>query len=76
LSAEPASIFQKDWFRILNMALFSITNGYDSTLLMIYGPGFADNANKERAGIIMSFHLVGGIFFGALIASFAMDKIG
>lgn len=75
LEANPAWIFQSDWFRILNMALFAITNGYNSTLCMIYGPTLADEANKERAGLIMNFHLVGGIFAGSLIASFAMDKI-
>jgi hypothetical protein len=76
LNSSPTWIFQSDWFRILNMALFSITNGYNSTLLMIYGPSLVKDADKERAGLIMSFHLVGGIFLGSLIASFAMDKIG
>lgn len=76
LNANPAWIFQSDWFRILNMALFALTNGYNSTLLMIYGPTLARDVDKERAGLFMSFHLVGGIFIGALIASFAMDKVG
>ena len=25
---EPAWLFQSDWFRLLNMALFSLSNGY------------------------------------------------
>ena len=75
LNSTPAWIFQADWFRILNMALFALTNGYNSTLAMIYGPGFTDDKSKETGGLIMSFHLVGGIFVGALIASFGMDKI-
>ena len=57
-----------DWFSILNMALFAITNGYNSTLLMIYGPMMAREKHREKAGIIMGFHLAGGIFFGALVA--------
>ena len=57
-----------DWFSILNMALFAITNGYNSTLLMIYGPMMAKEEHREKAGIIMGFNLVGGIFFGALVA--------
>jgi len=76
LNSDPASIFQSDWFRITNMALFALSNGYNSTLLMIYGPSMVEDENKERAGLLMSFHLVGGIFVGALIASFGMDKIG
>ena len=75
LSSNPTWIFNSDWFRILNMALFAFSNGYNSTLLMIYGPQFADENSKERAGILMSFHLVGGIFFGSLIASFGMKEI-
>lgn len=75
VKANPAWIFQSDWFRIFNMALFALTNGYNSTLCMIYGPTLVSDKNKERAGLIMSFHLVGGIFAGALIASFGMDKI-
>jgi len=76
LDSHPLWIFSSDWFRILNMAVFSITNGYNSTLTMIFGPSLAKEPDKERAGLIMSFHLVGGIFFGSLIASFAMDKVG
>lgn len=67
-------LFQSDWFRIVNMALFAFTNGYNSTLLMIYGPTGVQNEHKERAGIIMSFHLVGGIFAGSLVA-IGMGKI-
>ncbi|CAI2361264.1 unnamed protein product [Moneuplotes crassus] len=76
LNSNPAWIFQSDWFRIFNMAAFAISNGYNSTLLMIYGPSFTDNNNKERAGMIMSFHLVGGIFVGSLISSFGMKYVG
>lgn len=75
LGSEPHWIFQADWFKILNMATFALTNGYNSTLAMIYGPSFASDADKEKAGILMSFHLVGGIFAGSLIASFGMNKI-
>eukprot|EP00343_Euplotes_focardii_P007156 CAMPEP_0205819138 /NCGR_PEP_ID=MMETSP0206-20130828/1382_1 /ASSEMBLY_ACC=CAM_ASM_000279 /TAXON_ID=36767 /ORGANISM="Euplotes focardii, Strain TN1" /LENGTH=307 /DNA_ID=CAMNT_0053112353 /DNA_START=439 /DNA_END=1362 /DNA_ORIENTATION=+ len=32
LNYSPDWIFQKDWFRILNMAIFAFTNGYNSTL--------------------------------------------
>ena len=76
LEHSPSWLFQSDWFRITNMALFALTNGYNSTLCMIYGPSLANNLNKEKAGIIMSFNLVGGIFFGSLIASFGMNRIG
>jgi len=75
LKASPSWLFSSDWFRFVNMFLFAFTNGYNSTLCMIFGPMIVKNSLKERAGLIMSFHLVGGIFVGALIASFAMDKV-
>ena len=31
LEAAPASVFGSDWFKILNMAGFAISNGYVST---------------------------------------------
>ena len=75
LKSDPSWLFQADWFKFVNMAIFALTNGYNSTLCMIYGPSLVEDNNKERAGLIMNFHLVGGIFIGALIASFGMDKI-
>lgn len=50
------------------MALFALTNGYNSTLNMIYGPMGVKDEHKEKAGMIMAFHLVGGIFIGSLVA--------
>jgi equilibrative nucleoside transporter 1/2/3 len=76
LSSSPSGIFQSDWFRIMNMAVFAITNGYASTLLMMFGPSMVEDHELERTGIIMGTHLVGGIFFGSVIASFAMVEIG
>lgn len=76
LSSSPHGIFKSDWFRIVNMAIFAITNGYNSTLLMMFGPSMVESHELERTGIIMGTHLVGGIFFGSIIASFAMVEIG
>ena len=35
---SPVWLFQADWFKILNYALFSFTNGYTSTLCAIKAP--------------------------------------
>lgn len=50
------------------MGLFAFTNGYNSTLNMIYGPMSVRDEHKEKAGMIMAFNLVGGIFIGSLVA--------
>lgn len=34
----PAAVFSSDWFIMLNLALFSVTNGYISTLCAIKAP--------------------------------------
>jgi len=60
--------FYWDWFIILNMGLFAFSNGYNSTLNMIFGPMNVKDEHKEKAGMIMAFHLVGGIFAGSLVA--------
>ena len=51
---------------LLNMALFSFTNGYSSSLAMGYGPSNVSDENKSIAGNMMSFHLIFGIFIGTM----------
>jgi len=53
---------------MINIILFAFTNGYGSTLNMIYGPMCVWDEHKEKAGMIMGFHLVGGICFGSFVA--------
>ena len=71
----PDWLFCSDWFRLINMALFAFTNGHASTLCMCFGPERVDDEDKELAGFVMGFSLCGGIFFGALLATFGMGKI-
>ena len=66
---KPAWLIGADWFKIVNMILFSFTNGYWGTSLMVYGPNCVHHAGKEKAGMIMSIHLIGGVFLGSLLAT-------
>ena len=68
-------IFGADWFKIINMLACGITNGYGSTLHMIYGPQKVEDKDKAIAGYIMSLHLIFGIFSGFLFAQFAFQYI-
>eukprot|EP00933_Yihiella_yeosuensis_P031406 TRINITY_DN24975_c0_g1_i1.p1 TRINITY_DN24975_c0_g1~~TRINITY_DN24975_c0_g1_i1.p1 ORF type:complete len:448 (-),score=45.08 TRINITY_DN24975_c0_g1_i1:450-1793(-) len=56
--------------QFLLMALFAFSNGYVSTLSMMLGPlqTGVDDDEQEPTGIIMSFALVFGIFFGSVLA--------
>ena len=72
---QPKWLIGSDWFKIFNMSLFAFTNGYWGTWLMIFGPSWVNQKGKEKAGMIMNIHLVGGIFIGSLFATFVMSKI-
>ena len=66
-------IFGSDWFIITNLALFSITCGYLSTIGMNYG---SDSSTKDQglAGSIMGFHLTLGICLGSATALIFLSK--
>ncbi|CAI2368546.1 unnamed protein product [Moneuplotes crassus] len=73
--ASPAWVFQTDLFRIVNIWLFAATNGYNVGCLMLLGPQQVEEKHKERAGMIMAFHLTIGVCIGAIFAAFCMEKI-
>lgn len=60
-SAHPKWLFGTDWFRIVNIWLFAATNGYNTAAVMLLGPQQVRSKDKERAGLIMNFHLIGGV---------------
>lgn len=75
VAVQPSFLFKSDWFRIVNMFLVSTTNGYVVSLIMMYGPQVVPQKDKERAGMVMNFYLIGGVVFGATIAAFGMSEI-
>ena len=74
-SVDPAWLFSSAWFKFVNMALYAFSNGYVSTLCMIYGPAQTPGYMKDRAGYLMSFGLVFGIFSGTVLA-FSFSDVG
>ena len=75
LNLSPSWLFQSDWFRILNVSIFGFTQGYNTALIMMFGPENVKRTEKERAGILMNFHLMGGICLATLGAAFGMKHI-
>ncbi len=66
--------FVADWWIMVNMVIFAFTNGYCSTLAMIYGPNdFAQQ--PDVAGKIMAFYLTFGIFMGTVVAQVLMAPL-
>ena len=57
-----------DWFKMVNMILFSFTNGYASTLCAVKAPSLAHSDMKESVGMFISIFLTLGILLGSVIA--------
>lgn len=66
----PSWLFgdNSDWFKIINMILFSITNGFASTLCAVKSPSRAPSDMKESVGMFISIFLTMGILLGSVIA--------
>ncbi|CAK9078107.1 unnamed protein product [Durusdinium trenchii] len=59
----------QDYLAFATMALFAASNGWCSTLSMIYGPQQVQHPDEQhRAGVIMELGLILGIFAGSVLA--------
>ncbi|XP_065829682.1 equilibrative nucleoside transporter 3-like isoform X2 [Oscarella lobularis] len=58
-------VFNSDVFPIVFMLLMAISNGYLSTLAMMYGPSFVSDHEKETAGTMMALFLGLGLVAGS-----------
>jgi equilibrative nucleoside transporter 1/2/3 len=74
-NSELPIVFQSDFYPILFMILFAITNGYVATSSMIMGAMSVENpVDASLAGTIMVFCLTFGLFSGACF-SFVLTYI-
>ena len=70
----PEWLFGSDFFKLSNLILFSFTNGYHCTRLMVIGTKMVSGKLQEKAGMIINWHWIGGIFKGSLIATLVMSR--
>ena len=68
-------LFVVDWWIIINMIIFALTNGLATSLTMMYGITEAEDKDKEDTGKIMTVFLTGGIFSGSLLAQAIFARI-
>ena len=71
---SPDWLFQSDWFVILNLVLFSITNGYVSTMCAIKAPSTVEGEAKGQVGGFIGITISTGIVLGSLLA-FGMTQV-
>jgi len=64
-------VFAYDELFWVLMLLFGLSNGFLANRAMILGPDQVNDKEKEKAGAIMVFFLMSGLFFGSL-CSFLM----
>lgn len=58
-------LFGEDYYPIVFMVLFAISNGYLGSLCMMYGPSTVEPKHAETAGTMMAFLLIIGLALGA-----------
>ena len=66
-SNRTASLFTYDWFRLILIVLFGISNGSNFSTSNIVGPKRVQVADKIHAGTILSLVAVNGVFIGTLL---------
>jgi len=67
-----------DWIPIVVMIVFALTNGYFSTLTMMWAPSRVDTSEEQVAGTMMTFFLQGGIFSGvstAILVKYLIENV-
>lgn len=64
----PSWLFQADWFKLLNMALFAFTNGYCGTQCAAKATSQASDNLKDVVGSFVSVSMTLGIVIGSLVA--------
>lgn len=67
---DDIAIISDDWFAIVNIALFSLFNGYTTSCSMVLAPEECENEEKETAGFLMTHPLYLGIMVGTFLALF------
>ena len=70
----PTVVFSADWFIMINLALFSITNGYISTLCAVKAPSTVEGENIGQVGSFIGITVSTGIVIGSILA-FGMTQV-
>lgn len=67
------NVYQSDWFNLLNIILFGLTNGYCMNVIAVKSPKKAPDDKKATIGIFISIFVILGIMLGSLAAVFIND---
>ncbi|XP_039727985.1 equilibrative nucleoside transporter 3 isoform X3 [Pteropus medius] len=68
-------VFLSDIYPILFSSLLGFSNGYLSTLALIYGPKIVSRELAEATGVVMSFYMCLGLVFGSACSALLVHLI-
>lgn len=68
-------VFQSDIYPVLFISLLGLSNGYLSTLALIYGPKIVPRELAEATGVVMSFYVCVGLVLGSAGSALLMHLI-
>ena len=71
---KPSWLFETDWFIIVNLVFFSLSNGYVSTLCAVKAPQAVEGEAKGQVGGFVGITISTGIVIGSILA-FAMTAV-
>ena len=64
----PSWIIDTDWFKIVNMALFALSNGWLNSLCVIKTPEYVPQEERGDIGALVNPVIVGGVLLGTALA--------
>ena len=65
--APPSFLAQADWFRVANVVLFSLSNGFVATQCMMLAPKMVSGDQRKHVGLYGSLFLSLGITIGSVL---------
>uniref|UniRef100_A0A9L0R4E7 Solute carrier family 29 member 3 n=1 Tax=Equus caballus TaxID=9796 RepID=A0A9L0R4E7_HORSE len=68
-------VFQSDIYPVVFTSLLGLSNGYLSTLPLIYGPKIVPRELAEATGVVMSFYLYLGLVLGSAFSTLLVHLI-
>ncbi|XP_057592386.1 equilibrative nucleoside transporter 3 isoform X2 [Hippopotamus amphibius kiboko] len=68
-------VFQSDMYPVLFISLLGLSNGYLSTLALIYGPKIVPRELAEATGVVMSFYMCLGLVLGSACSALLVHLI-
>ncbi|XP_034518540.1 equilibrative nucleoside transporter 3 isoform X4 [Ailuropoda melanoleuca] len=68
-------VFQSDLYPVLFTSVLGLSNGYLSTLALMYGPKIVPRELAEATGVVMSFYLCLGLVLGSACSALLVHLI-